>query len=122
MEGDFAYLTIDKLDPADARFDATPEHIFQLLVMRHSQAARPYPEGAIKTVASDEHAAVVYLPEVTAYAIERLQSMVQAKLVVYSSRPQTVSEKLERSGKTIISHSAADAIVNGQARSMAAGD
>lgn len=112
--GDFAYIEIDRLDPADARIDATPEQTFQLLSMRNALAAQAVPAGAVKTIAEDEHTAIVYLPEVTADAISALQAMPQAKLVVYSNRPHTVVEKLERSGKTGVCYSAADAIVIGQ--------
>ncbi len=115
LAGDFAYIELDKLDPADARIDATQEHIFQLLSLRNALAAQPVPTGPVKTIAQDEHTAIVYLSEVTADSIKALQELPQAKLVVYSNRPQTVAEKLEHSGKTGICYSAADAIVVGQA-------
>ena len=43
LEGDFAYLRMDKLDPVDARLDATPDGIFQLLSLRNTHLARMYP-------------------------------------------------------------------------------
>jgi len=115
VAGDFAYIRLDKLDPADARIDATHEHTFQMLSLRNGVAAQPMPDGAVKIIVQDEHTAIVYLPEVTPDAVKALQALAQAKLVVYSNRPQTVAEKLERSGKTGISYSAIDEIMVGQA-------
>lgn len=112
--GSFAYVELDKLDPADARIGAKPEQTFQLLSMRNALAAQAFPAGAVKTIAQDENTAIVYLPEVTPDAIVALQALPQPKLVVYSNRPQTVAEKLERSGKTGVCYSAADAIIVGQ--------
>ena len=114
VSGDFAYLKLDKLDVADARIDATPEQIFQLLSLRNAHASQLMPIGPAKIVAADSHTAIVYLPEVTVHAVSVLETLPQEKLVVYSSRPQTVAEKLESSGKTGVSYSAADAIAIGQ--------
>lgn len=114
VAGDFAYVQLDKLDPADARIEAKPEQTFQLLSMRNALAAQAFPVGTVKTIAQDENTAIVYLPEVTSEAIDVLQALPQPKLVVYSNRPQTVAEKLERSGKTGVCYSAADAIIVGQ--------
>jgi adenine-specific DNA-methyltransferase len=113
-ENNFAYIELDKLDPADARLDATQDQTFQLLTMRNALAAQPMPAGAAKVIAQDQNTAIVYLPEVNAEALRDLHLIPQGKLVVYSSRPQTVAEKLERSGKTGISYSASDAIMVGQ--------
>ncbi len=116
--GEFAYIVLDKLDPADVRMDATEEHTFQLLSLRNALAAQIAPKGPVKIIARDEHTAIIYLSEVTAESIAALQNLPQSKLVVYSNRPQTVVEKLELSGKTGICYSAADAIVVGQSNAQ----
>lgn len=114
VAGDFAYLKLEKLDVADARIDATTEQTFQLLSLRSAHASQLMPHGPAKIIASDSHTAIVYLPEVNTEAVTALEALPHEKLIVYSSRPQTVAEKLERSGKTGVSYSAADAIVVGQ--------
>lgn len=115
VKGDFAYLQLDKLDPADARMDASEENTFQLLSLRNALAAQIMSEGDIRIVAQDADTAISYVPEVTPKAIKELLALPQGKIVVYSNRPKTVAEKLETSGKTGISYSASDAIMIGQA-------
>ena len=47
--------------------------------------------------------------------IDSLKAFPQPKLVIYSDRPQSISEHLEFSGKEGVSYSVGDAIVLGQA-------
>lgn len=115
LDGDFAYLHLDKLDPADARLDASHENALQLLAMRYAQVALPAQDGPLKIVAVNEDLAVVYLESVNAQTIEALIALPYPRLAVYSSRPATVAEKLASSGKTGNCYSVADAIVLGQA-------
>ncbi len=114
-DADFAYLHLDKLDPADARLDASHENALQLLAMRYAAVALPVQSGPLKLVAVNEDLAVVYLESVDAQTIEALIALPYPRLAVYSSRPATVAEKLAASGKTGNCYSIADAIVLGQA-------
>lgn len=111
----FAYLQLDKIDPADARLDASHENALQLLAMRYSQVALPPQSGPVKIVAVNEDLAVVYLEEVNAATIEALIALPYPRLAVYSARPATVAEKLAESGKSGNCYSIADALVLGQA-------
>jgi adenine-specific DNA-methyltransferase len=115
LKGDFAYLRLEKLDPVDARMDAKPDETFQLLSLRNTLMAQDIPPDPTKILASDRETAIVYLEEVTSAAIAKLKGMPQLKLVTYSSRPQTVSEQLDNSGKEGVSYSVGDAIMLGQA-------
>lgn len=114
VTGSFAYLELEKLDPADARMDASEENAFLILSLRNALAAQKMPAGDVRLVAQDVDTAIVYVPEVTPKAIKDLLALPQNKIVVYSNRPKTVAEKLETSGKTGISYSASDAIMIGQ--------
>jgi len=114
LNGDFAYLELDKLDPADARLDATVDHAHLLLMLRMTQCAGPLPDGPAKIVAASDELAIVYLPEVTPEALSALLALPQPRLAVYSPRPQTVAERLEHSGKQGNCYSIGDAIMLGQ--------
>ena len=121
LPGDFAYLELDKIDPADVRMDATEEHAFQMLGLRTDGSARVMPVGPVKLVTSTQELAVVYLPVVNAASIKALLALPQTRLAVYSSRPQTVAEKLEESGKTGNSYAIGHTIMAGQALSPVSG-
>lgn len=113
--GDFAYISIDKLDPADARMDATPEQAFQILKLRTTLSTQSMGDGPIKHISVNDDLAVVYLPEVNPAVIKALIALPQPRLAVYSPRPQTVAEKLESSGKQGNSYPIGDVIIAGQA-------
>lgn len=114
VESDYAYIKLDLLSPADVRLDATPENVFQHLSLLRSQAARPLPEGPVKIIAQAGDLAVAYLTEVTSASIQALIDLPQVRLAVYSSRPQTVAERLESSGKIGNSYSIWEALMAGQ--------
>lgn len=115
LNGDFAYLRLDKLDPVDARLDATPEATFQQLSLLNTLTAQDVPPEPVKVLASDRDSAIVFLEQVTPKSIAALKAMPHRNLVTYSSRPQTVSELLNDSGKHGLSYSASDAILPGHA-------
>lgn len=117
LPGDFAYLELDKIDPADVRMDASVEHAFQMLSLRTDGSARVMPPGPIKVVHSTHEMAIAYLPEVNAASIKALLALPQPRLAVHSNRPQTVAEKLENSIKTGNSYPIGDTIAGGQALS-----
>lgn len=117
LAGNFAYLQLDKLDPADAALDACTEHAYTLLSMRHTHGVSAMPDGATKVIAqAQDGACVVLLPEVNQDAIKALHALPHDKLVVYSRRPSTVSEKLEKSGKSGVSYALGEALTLGQVK------
>jgi adenine-specific DNA-methyltransferase len=114
LGGSFAYLRLDKFDPADAELDAEPQHIRQLLSLRFQGAA--IAQGAqaqVDVLASSDDVTAVYLREVTAQSIAQLAALPTSRLIVFSNRPQTVLEMLP--GKDIDSRSIAGEICAGQA-------
>ncbi len=113
--GNFAYLQLDKYDPADAQLDASHDNALQLLAMRYAQVALPPQNGPLKIVAVDGDLAVVYLEAVSQPVIEALIALPYSRLAVYSARPATVAEKLAESGKSGNCYSIADGLVLGQA-------
>lgn len=116
LEGDFVYLTMDKIDPADLDMDAQPDHILQLLALRYSgtAVATPASASAIHVLATQPGAAVVYVPVVNSAALAALSALSQERLMVFSDRPQTIAEGLEASGKACMSLSASDELAKGQ--------
>lgn len=119
LPGDFGYITLDKLDPADARLDANHEQALQLLALRETLCALPVEKKPVMVVSASKDLAVVYLPQVNEPAIKALLAIEQPRLAVYSSRPQTVAERLSRSNKTGNSYAIGDVIMAGQARNSA---
>ncbi|WP_313175918.1 site-specific DNA-methyltransferase [Massilia sp.] len=111
LGGDFAYIELSKLPVADARLDVTDDQAFQLLSLRETHCATPLQSGPAWTVAANSDLAVVYLPSVTKTAISALTKLPQARLAVYSARPQTVAQHLETSGKSGESYAIGDVIL-----------
>ncbi|MET3137337.1 adenine-specific DNA-methyltransferase [Undibacterium sp. GrIS 1.2] len=112
--GDFGYVDLVKFPHADATMDASPDLAFQLLSFRNTLGATPLIAGTCHVVTSTDEFAVVYIPAVTPTAIKALIELPQPTLAVYSTRPQTVAEQLELSGKQGQSYAIGDAIVTGQ--------
>lgn len=112
--GEFAYLQLDKLDAADLRLDATEDNALQLLGMRYAHSAIAAKQGPVQIVHADDDLAVVYLKQVNSAAIRDLEALPQKRLAVYSTRPQTVAEHLERSGKEGNCYAVGDAMALGQ--------
>jgi adenine-specific DNA-methyltransferase len=115
LDSNFGYLELRRVDPADVRLDATPEEAHQLLSMRYSGSGCPPSAEPMKVVYSDLELAVVLMSSVSEKAIKDLLSLSQPRLAVYSSRPQTVAERLEQSGRVGNSYSIGDALLLGQA-------
>ena len=120
LAGDFVYLTMDKIDPADLDMDAQPDHILQLLALRYSGKAVATPASAspIHLLAVQPGAAVVYVPTVNSAALSALTSLSEERLMVFSDRPQTISEAMQNQEKTCISLSALEELAKGQTTPM----
>lgn len=111
LKGDYAYIGMERLDPIDARIDATPDIVFQQLSLLLTRMAQDVPPGPVKVLAADQESALVYIDEVTPKVIDTIRAMPHYKLVIYSSRPRTIAEQLSGSGKDIQSHSVIDTIM-----------
>lgn len=117
LGGDFAYVELDRIAPADLLLDSKPEHAVSLLALRHATTCIPDPQGAVKVIAlTADGTAIVYLPTVDEAAIDALKQVPHPRLAVYSDRPKTVAELMERSGKVGNSYSLREALALGQAQ------
>lgn len=116
LGGDFAYVEMDRIAPADLLLDATPAHATSLLALRHTTSCIPEPQGPAKLIAlTADGTAIVYLPKVDEAAIEALKRVPHPRLAVYSDRPKTVAELMDKSGKVGNSYSVREALAMGQA-------
>ena len=114
LSGDFAYLRLDLIEPADVAFDASADHAFQLLNLRLNRRAGAVPRGLILPLANDGKVAVLLCPEVTAKTVEQLLNWPSTRLAIYSPRPDTVAEALASRGRTVNSYSLLEALLRGQ--------
>ena len=123
LDGDFVYLTMDKIDPADLDMDAQPDHILQLLSLRYAgmASAAGVSTQAVHLLRTQPDVAIVYVPTVNSTALATLVAHQQERLMVFSDRPQTVTEALESSGKTCISRSAYEELGQGQTSPLGTG-
>lgn len=115
LGANFAYLQLDKLDPADARLDASFENARQLLAMRFGQCALAPSTRTVEVLGVNDGVAYVILSQVNAQSIQDLIALPYDSLAVYSHRPSTVAEQLVSSHKKGNCYSIADAIALGQA-------
>ena len=129
LSNSFAYLQLDKLAPGDAPFESDCAHAFQLLTLRLGKVARPVPKAdkGIKILlqSSAEGSLTVLVHRLTAATLDALVALplssvspVHGHLRVYSTRPDTVREHLQRAWegteKTFESLSLQKALLHGQ--------
>ena len=129
VKNSFAYLQLDKIAPGDAPFESDCAHAFQLLTLRLGKVARPVPKAdkGIKILlqSSAEGSLTVLVHRLTVAALDALAALPlsaasnrHGHLRVYSSRPDTVREHLqrawERTEKTVESLSLQKALLHGQ--------
>ena len=124
----FAYLQLDKLAPGDAPFESDCAHAFQLLTLRLGKVARPVPQAdrGIKILlqSSADGSLTVLVHRLTAATLDALAALPLSNnanyghLRVYSTRPDTVREHLQRAWegteKTLESLSLQKALLHGQ--------
>lgn len=117
LGGSFAYLKLDLIDPADAQLDAGAHQVAQLLSLRlqGSAIAPPSYVDPLIVLAKTQDVAAIYIPNVTESAIKEAAALPYRRLLVFSSRPDTVRELLEETGKLCDSRSVGKEIVAGQA-------
>ncbi|BCL74358.1 hypothetical protein JHS3_00940 [Jeongeupia sp. HS-3] len=115
LGGSFAYLQLDKIEAADVPFDASNDHAAQLLSLRHQQTALVTGHnGKLTLIANDGQIAIVLANVVDEDSMAQLLAWPAERLVVYSSRPQTVSQQFADADRDVISYSLEDALLRGQ--------
>jgi len=117
LGGSFGYLTLDVFDPADVQLDAGSHQIAQLLSLRLQGAviAPPSYIDPMIILAKNADTAAIYLTTVNQEAIDAARALPHRRLLVFSSRPDTVRELLEAAGKVCDSRPAGKEIAAGQA-------
>src|SRR5574340_1312620 len=115
---EFAYLQLDRVELADAHFEAELAHAFQLLALKRLGVACPVPAGAVKRLGRVEDCELLVCNEVNADAIKILADWPQkygvARLAVYSTRPDTLRDQLAARGVEANCYSLMDALLRGQ--------
>ena len=128
-QNSFAYLQLDKITPGDAPFESDCAQAFQLLTLRLGKVARPVPaaDRGVKILlqSSAEGSLTVLVHSLTAATLDALVALPlhpasarHGHLRVYSNRPDTVREHLQRAwegtDKTVESLSLQKALLHGQ--------
>jgi adenine-specific DNA-methyltransferase len=121
LPGDFAYLQLDKVEPADAPFEADAAHAFHLLALQRFGNIHPLPPGPVKYLGQSGDCAVLVCAQVDPETIAALAAWPQqqgvARLAIYSPRPTTLAEQLAARGIEANCYSLLDAILRGQSNS-----
>ena len=115
LGGDFAYLTLAKVEEADLMFDATPEHAYALLCLRETGAVRLTPDSPVWPVSTSDKAAIVVCPHGNDEAVAALLSMGLSRVIAYTDRPDSLRQALEDAGMSAETHSLESALRFGQA-------
>ena len=125
----FAYLQLDKFAPGDAPFESDCAQAFQLLTLRLGKVARPVPAASkgikILLQSSEQGALTVLVHRLSAATLDALAALPlhpssarHGHLRVYSTRPDTVRNHLQRAWegteKTVDSLSLEKALLHGQ--------
>ncbi|MDO8437175.1 MAG: DNA methyltransferase [Nitrosomonadaceae bacterium] len=121
QSGEFAYLQLDMVEAADVHFEIDAAHAFQLLALKRLGVICAEPQGAVMRLGRVEDCELLVCNEVNAETIETLAAWPQlhgaARLAIYSTRPQTLSEQLATRGVEANCYSLMDALLHGQAAS-----
>lgn len=119
LGGSFAYLQLDLFDAADIAFEADSRHAGLLLALREQRAIPAWGDGDVLQVAGDAQLAVLLCREVNEATIDAMAAWPSERLVVYSKRPDTVSQLLRQRGRDVNSYSLLDALLRGQTTARA---
>lgn len=117
--GEFAYLQLDRIAPADVPFDATPEHAHPLLTMRLTQSMRPFTDDPVQAIARAGDCDILLCTRVNVDSIEALVGWAQTngvtRIAVYSERPDSLAEALAARGVEAVCYGLYEALRHGQA-------
>lgn len=117
--GEFAYLQLDRIAPADIPFEATAEHAHPLLAMRFTQSVPPFAGDAVQAIARAGDCDILLCTQVNDDSIETLAGWAQAKgvarIAVYSERPESLTEALAARGVEAVCYGLYEALRHGQA-------
>jgi len=116
--GEFAYLQLEMLAPADLPFEANTKAAMALLSLRTTHAVWESPPGVIQHIARSDDYDILLCAEVSSEAVEELAAWPRSyevqRIVVYCDRPAALQEALEGRGVEAHCHSLMDALLTGQ--------
>src|SRR5574343_30993 len=119
LVGDFAYLQLDRIAPADLPFEADAAHAWQLLSLRRFGRVRPMPEELVKLLGVSGDCAVLLCERVDEETLAELTAWPGrhgvARLAVYAPRPKTLAEQLAARGVEANCYSLLGALLRGPA-------
>lgn len=117
--GEFAYLQLDRVAPADIPFEATVQHAHPLLSLRLSHSIQAFTNDAVQVIARAADCDILLCTRVDTGSLETLagwsQSHGGARIAVYSERPDSLSEALTALGVDAVCYGLYDALRHGQA-------
>lgn len=121
--GEFAYLQLDRVAPADLPFEASAEHALPLLGLRLMQAIPASNGEAVQFIARAEDCDILLCTHVDAASIEALAGWAKAhgaaRIAVYSERPDSLRDALAAHGVDAVCYGLYDALRRGQAGASA---
>jgi adenine-specific DNA-methyltransferase len=102
--GEFAYLELDKIEPADLMFEAKPSHAVELLSLRRFGVVQAAPAGLddgvlpIFKLGRVDDCDILVCSVVTESVLAQLVSWPAPRIAVYSRRPASMARLLEAKG------------------------
>ncbi|UHQ19189.1 site-specific DNA-methyltransferase [Lysobacter sp. KIS68-7] len=118
--GEFAYVQLDRVAPADIPFETTPEHVTALLSLRLTQTVPADAEAMpVRRIARAGDCDILLCNEVSAESIATLTGWSNvhgvARIAVYTERPDSLAEVLADRGTDAECYGIYDALRQGQA-------
>lgn len=121
--GEFAYLQLARVVPADLPFEATPAQAFQLLSLRLTHTAQMFTDDPVQRIARADDCDVLLCTQVDAASINILTDWPKAqgvaRIAVYSERPESLAEALSAKGVDATCYGLYDVLRQGQAGGVA---
>lgn len=117
--GEFAYLQLKKVAPADIPFEAIPADAHALLSLRLTHAVSNFRNDAVQLVARAGDCDILLCIQVDAESIAELAGWSKmhgvARIAVYSERPESLREAMELRGVDAACYGLYEALRHGQA-------
>ena len=117
--GEYAYLQLDMVGPADIPFEAIPPDAYTLLSLRLTHAVSSFRNEAVQLIARAGDCDILLCIQVDAESIAALAGWSKAhgvaRIAVYSERPESLREAMELRGVDAACYGLYEALRHGQA-------
>lgn len=113
--GNFAYIRAVKMNEENLPYlsDDLIKYAFEVLSMRDTGGINISQKSNIKVVSSGSDLSVIVCGDVNQKVIDQLREWPTEKLAVYSSRPKSIKEGLDGSGKLVNTYGLMDVLLSG---------